>query len=248
MRAIYFIWLRPVRKFLRERVRIGSSLIQPLLFLVSLGYGLGAVYRDAGRGSAVDFVTPGILAMTVMSSSTSSGLELVLERRSGFLQELFVSPLPRLSIMAGRLLGSATVCALQAILVLAVFWIAGFRSFSITSVLAIMPVVMLVSFLYTSFGSIIAAFQKDPSNFEIIISTTIAPMFFLSGALFPLSGVPKFLMFLSRFDPLTYGVDMLRFILVGSGFLSFRLDCLVLCGVAGSLTILAAWLVSRMEL
>jgi ABC-2 type transport system permease protein len=248
VRAILELWLRSVRRFMRTRARILSSLLQPLLFLVSLGYGLNTVYRAAGRGSAITFVTPGILAMTIMFSATFSGMELIIERQNGFLKELFVSPVSRLAMVAARLLGGATVATIQAVLVLAVFWIAGFRTLSLGSLLATLPVIVLVALLYTVFGLFIAVLQKDIVNSETIVNTSLSPMFFLSGALFPLTGIPVLLWVLSRCDPLTYGVDLLRLTMTGQGYFPFWMDWLILWAALCVFVILASYFIERMDL
>ena len=134
MNAIYVLWLRELRRYIRSRTQIVASLGQPLLYLVALGFGLGPVFRKAGEGSYVQFVAPGVIAMTVLFSSIFSGAGLLWDRQFGFLKETLVAPVPRLQIMAGRTLGGATTAMLQGALVLVVCMIAGFRPQSLTAV------------------------------------------------------------------------------------------------------------------
>src|SRR5215813_76533 len=135
MNAIYILWLRELLRYTRSRVQIIASLGQPVLYLVALGFGMGAVYRQAGRGSYLQFVAPGVIAMTVLFSATFSGIALLWDRQFGFLKETLVAPVPRLAIMIGRTLGGATVAIMQGLLIFIICLIAGFRPQS----LAVIP-------------------------------------------------------------------------------------------------------------
>src|SRR5919107_5570379 len=133
MSVIYILWLRELRRYVRSRAQIAASLGQPLLYLVALGFGMGPVFQKAGRGNYVQFVAPGVIAMTVLFSSVFSGIGLLWDRQFGFLRETLVAPVPRIHIMLGRTLGAATVAVIQGLLVMAVCFIAGFRPTSFAS-------------------------------------------------------------------------------------------------------------------
>ena len=127
MRAIYILWLRQLKRYLRSRARIVSSLAQPLIYMLAMGYGLSPVFKQAGMGSYIQFVTPGLIGMTILFTSMFSGIELLMDRQFGFLKETLVAPVPRVWIILGRILGGATIAMIQGTMFLAVCFVAGFR-------------------------------------------------------------------------------------------------------------------------
>src|ERR1700733_13407833 len=197
MSAIYILWLREMKRYLRSRVQMVASLGQPLLYLLVLGFGLGPVFQRAGNGNYLQFVAPGVIGMTVLFSSIFSGLGLLFDRQFGFLKETLVAPVPRLQIMAGRTLGGATVAVMQGLLVSVVCVIAGFRPVHLLSMplaLVFFFVVLLVCFcalLLVCFFVGVAApapprHRKKNFFFPLFIKFfLVLPIFFLSGALFP---------------------------------------------------------------
>jgi ABC-2 type transport system permease protein len=213
------MWLREVKRFIRSKSRIVGALGQPLLFLVALGYGLGPVFQKAGQGNYLEFIAPGIIAMSIIFTSIFNGMQVIWDRQFGFLKETMVAPVPRLFIMLGRTLGGATVATLQGMLVLMFTIIAGFRPVSWDGIVPALVVMLLVAILFSAFGMTVASKLKDMQGFQLIMNLLVMPLFFLSGALFPLKGVPYVLYWLARVDPLSYGVDAMRQLLVGvSGF------------------------------
>src|SRR5689334_17679524 len=210
MSAIYILWLRELRRYTRSRVQIIASLGQPLLYLIALGFGLGAVFRQAGRGSYIQFVAPGVIAMTVLFSATFSGIALLWDRQFGFLKETLVAPVPRTYIMLGRTIGSATNALLQGMLVCIVCLIAGFRPTNLALVPAGLAFLALIAVVFAGLGTMVGSMIKDMQGFQMVMNFLVMPLFFLSGSLYPLDHLPAAMKVITRLDPLAYGVDGLR--------------------------------------
>src|SRR5580693_1630274 len=190
MSAIYILWLREMKRYLRSRVQMVASLGQPILYLVVLGFGLGPVFQRAGNGNYLQFVAPGVIGMTVLFSSIFSGLGLLWDRQFGFLKETLVAPVPRLQIMIGRTLGGATVAVLQGLLVTVVCVIAGFRPVHLAMVPFALVFMVLIAAVFAALGVAIGSSLQDMQGFQLIMNFLVMPIFFLSGALFPLAGLP----------------------------------------------------------
>jgi ABC-2 type transport system permease protein len=248
MSAIYILWLREVKKYLRSRVQIVASLGQPLLYLLVLGFGLGPVFQKAGRGSYLQFMAPGIVGMSVLFTSVFSGIALLWDRQFGFLKETLVAPVPRIRIMIGRTLGGATVAILQGILIMIVCLIAGFRPVSLLAIPLGFVFMAMIAVLFAALGTTIGSSLQDMQGFQLIMNFLVLPIFFLSGALFPLNNLPKALAFVTSLDPLSYGVDGLRVVLLGTGHFGWFIDAVVLAGVAIVLLCFGAWRFSKIEI
>jgi ABC-2 type transport system permease protein len=247
MSVIYILWLRQLKRYARSKPRILASLGQPMLFLIALGFGFGPIYEQAGQGSYLQFLAPGVIAMTVLFSGIFSGIELIWDRQFGFLKETLVAPVPRFQIMLGRTLGGTTVAVLQGLIVFTLCFLAGFRP-EVGPVLPLTLVFMaMIGFVFTAMGTAIASVLTDFQAFPMVMNLLVMPMFFLSGALFPLTSVPRALVVVATLDPLAYGVDGLRASLVGIGHWNIALDL----GVLGLLSVLFLWagasLFSRIE-
>ena len=228
MNTIYILWLRQLKRYLRSKPRMIGSLAQPLLFLISLGYGFGAVYQKAGEGSYINFLAPGIIGMSIIFTSIFSGMEIIWDRQFGFLKETLVAPVSRLNIMIGRTLGGATVASVQGLIVFFVSLVVGFKPHNWYFLLPAILVMFLIALLFTSLGILIASRLNDMQGFQLIINFLVMPLFFLSGALFPLADAPKAIETIARFDPLSYGIDALRSLLIDSHHFGLGLDILVL--------------------
>src|SRR5512134_297050 len=161
MSAIYILWLRELKRYTRSRAQIIASLGQPLLYLLVLGFGLGPVFAQAGRGSYLQFVAPGVVGMGILFTSIFSGIGLLWDRQFGFLKETLVAPVPRLSIMIGRTLGGATIAMIQGILVLAVCMIAGFRPQGLTAVPLALLFMALTAIVFAGLGTVIGSSLRD---------------------------------------------------------------------------------------
>ncbi len=228
MMVIYVLWIRQIKRYLRSRSRIIGSLGQPLLFLLSLGYGFGQVYAKAGQGNYLEFLAPGIIGMSIIFTSIFSGMEVIWDRQFGFLKETLVAPVSRIKIMIGRTLGGATVATIQGVIVFAIAVIAGFRPVNWALVPASILVMALVALLFTSLGTAIASFLTDMQGFQLIVNFLVMPLFFLSGALFPLQGLPTALAIVAKADPLSYGIDAFRALLINQTHYGLGVDILVL--------------------
>jgi ABC-2 type transport system permease protein len=247
MTVIYAMWLRELKRYVRSRAQIVASLGQPLLYLVVLGFGLGPVFQRAGQGSYVQFVTPGIIAMAVLFSSIFSGMGLLWDRQFGFLKETLVAPVPRIQVILGRTLGAATVAVLQGLLVGVVALIAGFRFGDIRTVPLALLFMLLIACVFASLGTAIGSVLENIQGFQLIMNFLVMPIFFLSGALYPLGNLPKVLSAITRVDPLAYGVDALRATLIGLSHFGLTVDGSVLIVVAMVLLCVGVYFFSRIE-
>ena len=248
VRAIYVMWLREVKRFTRSRSRIVGSLTQPLLFLVALGYGLGPIFRRAGQGDYFAFIVPGVISMSILFVSLFNGMQIIWDRQFGFLKETLVAPVSRLAIMGGRALGGATVAMMQGTLVLGITMLAGFRPVSLTGMVLGLLVMFLTALLFSGLGLVVASRLRDMQGFQLLINFLGMPVFFLSGALFPIAHRSEGLGLIARFDPLSYSVDALRIFLLGRGVFGLALDFTVLGGVTVAIFMLGAHFFSRMEI
>jgi ABC-2 type transport system permease protein len=211
LKGAYTIWYRDVLRFSRDRVRIIASLGQPLLYLFVFGSGL-APAMSAATGGALDFrqfMFPGILAMAVLFTAIFSAVSIVWDREFGFLKEVMVAPVSRAAVALGKVAGGATVAMFQGVIVLLLAPIVGVK-LGANQVVELIGLMLLTATVMTAFGILIAARQRTMEGFQMMMQFLLMPMFFLSGAFFPLRGVPLWMSWLSRIDPVTYGVDALR--------------------------------------
>jgi len=248
MGAIYILWLRQVKRYWRSKARIVGALGQPLLFLIALGFGFGPVFQKAGGGDYLQFLAPGVIAMSILFTSMFNGIEVIWDRQFGFLKETLVAPISRIKIMVGRTLGGATVATIQGVIVFLITLAIGFRPVNFVYIPIAFVFMFLISFLFTSLGTAIASKLKDMHGFQLIMNFLIMPVFFLSGALFPLEGLPKVIHIFTLLNPLTYGVEALRYTLSGILSLNIFLDFIVVGGVAVIIGLIGAYLFSRIEL
>lgn len=247
MKAIYVLWLRQLKRYFRSRSRIIGSLGQPLLFLLALGYGFGPIYQKAGGGNYIDFLAPGVIAMGILFTSIFAGIEVIWDKQFGFLKETLVAPVSRFSIMLGRTLGGATVAVVQGLLVFLLSLLIGFRPVSLPALIMALVVMFLIAMVFTAIGTAIASVLGDMQGFQLIMNFLVMPIFFLSGALFPLAGLPPAIQTVARFNPLSYGVDGLRAALLQISHFGILPDILVLTLVATLAVAIGSWLFSRIE-
>jgi len=245
--VIYMLWLRQIKRYFRSRARIVGSLGQPLLFLISLGFGFGPIFQRAGQGNYIQFLAPGVIAMTVLFSGTFNGIELIWDRQFGFLKETLVAPVPRVTIMIGRTLGGATTSVMQGLIVAAACIIVGFRPGSVTGLAGGLVFMVLIAVMFTALGTAIASVLSDFQGFQMIMNFLVMPIFFLSGALFPLMGLPRGLDFVARIDPLSYGVDGLRGSMTGMSHFGLPTDFAVLSVLTVALLLVGSRLFSKIQ-
>jgi ABC-2 type transport system permease protein len=247
MGTIYILWLRQLKRYMRSHSRIVGSLGQPLLFLIALGYGFGPIFQKAGQGNYLEFLAPGVIAMTILFTSIFSGIEIIWDRQFGFLKETLVAPASRLDIMIGRTLGGATVATIQGIIVLLISIVAGFRPTNYVLLPVAILIMALIALLFTALGTAIASLLEDMQGFQMIMNFLVMPLFFLSGALFPLQGLPELIILFSSLNPLAYGVDGLRGAFVGQIYFGFGIDFVVLAGVSALFLVIGSYLFSKIQ-
>jgi ABC-2 type transport system permease protein len=210
LRAIKVVWRRELIRFSRDRLRIVTSLMQPFLFLFVLGTGLSQLVSASTHGiSFRTFIYPGVLCMAVMFTAMFSAASIVWDREFGFLREMMVAPVRRSSIVLGKCFGGATVAAFQGVIVLAIAGLVGIP-YAPGLLLEIFVLQLLLAFAITAFGMMAAARITQMQSFMAVMQMAIMPMYFLSGAMFPVSHLPQWLAILNRLDPLTYAVDPMR--------------------------------------
>jgi len=244
--TIYILWLRQIKRYFQSRSRMIGSLGQPILFLVALGFGFGSVYSKAGGGNYIDFLAPGIIAMGILFTAIFSGIEIIWDRQFGFLKETLVAPVSRISIMIGRTLGGATVALFQGVLVLIISLFIGFHP-----ILAGIPGAILfmlgIALVFTALGTGIASVLEDMQGFQLIMNFVVMPVFFLSGALFPLDTAPEALKVVAYLNPLAYGIDGLRGTLSNAAQFGLWTDTIVLSCIIIVFISVGAWLFSKIE-
>jgi ABC-2 type transport system permease protein len=245
--VVYMLWLRQIKRYVRSRSRIVGSLGQPLLFLVALGFGFGPVFQRAGQGNYIQFLAPGVIAMTVLFSGIFNGIELIWDRQFGFLKETLVAPVPRVTIMIGRTLGGATTSLLQGLIVATACLVVGFRPSGGMAVAGGLAFMVLIAVMFTALGTAIASMLSDFQGFQMIMNFLVMPIFFLSGALFPLTGLPRALDLVARIDPLSYGVDGLRSSMTGVSHFGLATDFAVLLVLTVALLVVGSRLFSRIQ-
>jgi ABC-2 type transport system permease protein len=226
--AVYTLWLREVKRFQRNKGRLIGSMALPALFLVVLGSGFGGVFRYGSDVSYAQFVGPGVVAMALLFSSMFGGLNVLWDKQFGFLKEILVAPVSRISIMAGKTLGTVSTSMVKGLVFLAALFGAGLVRCELYGVVLVLLFMFLISASFVSLGIAFAARMSNPEGFQLVMNFIIMPLFFLSGALFPLEGLPDWLMLLTRLNPLTYGVDGMRFALGGPYLFSPVLNLAVL--------------------
>jgi ABC-2 type transport system permease protein len=230
LKGLLGLWYRELLVFWREKSRIVSSLFSPILWLVVFGSGMGTVSHVGGVNYQT-FLFPGILCMSVLFSSIFFGLYIVWDKRIDFFKEVLVAPLSRITIFTGKMLGGTTDSLIQGAILLSLGLFFGIH-FSVFSVLAAMLILFLLSSALVSLGLMIGALMDSLEGFNLFVSFLIFPMFFFSGALFPLENLPGWLKFFTFIDPVTYAVDAMRGILLKLNRFPLGLDFLVLAGFA----------------
>jgi len=253
-RGLYTLWLREVKRFLRDRVRLLAMFIQPLLWLVIFGAGFGIRFSIPNL-SYQQVIFPGIVGQTLLFTSMFMGISVLWDKEFGFMKEILVSPISRFSIFLGKVAGDATSGFIQGIIVFAVGAALGIRIDPVTFIYAL-PVMVLITIGLVSIGLTVASFISTLEGFGSIQTFINLPLFFLSGALFPLKGpgisLPNWLTIVSAWNPLTYGVDALRTLMLGNAWTPLRIQPLwtdigLVALFDGIMIILGTWAFSRMK-
>jgi len=227
--AIYILWLRQMKRFLRTKSRVVTTIVQPLFFLFILGFGLNIAVFPGMQGSYITFLAPGIIAMAILFSSMFTGVSVLWDRQSGFLQEVLVAPVSRLSIVIGRTFGGATVALIQGFIIMIIAIALGVQVAGVLGFLLTILIMVLLSFTAVGFGLILASKMRDFEGFQSIMSLIIMPLMFLSSSFYPINeSLPDWLRILSFCNPLFYMVDGIRGSFTG---LNSVLDPLVDLGI-----------------
>jgi ABC-2 type transport system permease protein len=209
--VIYTIWLREFKIFLREKTRVVAGAGQPIIYLAILGNGLSSGTR-LNATSHIDYIKymyPGVIGMSILFTSVFSALSIIWDREFGFLKEVLVAPVPRWGVAVGKSLGGATVAMIQSVILIVIAPILGI-SLSITMVLELLVLAFLMSFAVTSLGVVIASRMQSMQSFQMVMNFMVMPLYFLSGAMFPMASAPAWMKALMTIDPIGYGVDAIR--------------------------------------
>ena len=209
LRAAQVVWKREILRFRRNRIRIITSLAQPILFLFVLGTGLGTVIKTTGHFDFTTFMFPGVIAMTILFTAIFSAVSIVWDREFGFLREMLVAPVRRGAIMIGKCAGGATVATLQGLIMLVLAGLVHVP-YSPVMLIELIGMMILTATMLTAFGLFLAARIQEIESFQVVMQLFVLPVFFLSAAVFPIAKLPTWLGTLTRFDPLAYAVDPMR--------------------------------------
>jgi len=247
MDVVYTIWLRSMKRYLRSKSRIFGSLGMPLFFLLIIGFGLNSIVNVGGAGTGyVGFIIPGIVAMSVLFTSMFSGIQIIWDKQFGFLKETLVAPVSRIEIMLGQTLGGATTSVIQGLLTLVIGVLVGSGlTFNTAGFLISVLFMTLVGISFTALGIAIASRMEDMHGFQLIMNFVIFPIFGLSGALFPLSSLPPWARVLTYIDPLTYGVQGIRYGLTGTSEINPMLCLILLSGFTAVTIFLGQYLFNK---
>lgn len=244
--AVTVMWRRQIKQFFRNKQRLLTMMVQPLLFLVAFGFGIGGMYEQTQGQSYIQALIPGIVAMTILMSSTMNGMSLIWDKQFGFLKETLVAPVSRTSLLFGRCLGGATTSLIQGLIVLLFGTIMGYQ---INWVL--MPtaaaIMFLIALLFNLLGTNIAAKFDDIHSFPTVMNFLIMPMFFLSGALFPVKNFPETIQAAIKINPFTYCLDLLKYGLNGASEINPLFDFMVILSLIILLGLIGTDLFNKLE-
>ncbi|ADP77298.1 daunorubicin resistance ABC transporter, inner membrane subunit B [Methanothermus fervidus DSM 2088] len=238
--GIYVVWLREVKRFLRYKSRILTSIVTPLLWLIIFGTGLGMSVKFTNiPGGYRTFIFPGIIAQTILFTSVFSGVSVVIDRQYGFLKEILVSPISRPSIILGKAFGISTASVIQTVILLALSFLVNIE-ITLTSFVISVILSFIISMGFGGLGLMIAAITESTEGFNLVMSFIVLPIFLLSGALFPITGLPTWLQRAVYANPLTYGVDALRFIILHRSVFPFWINLCIISLFSISMILIAS--------
>jgi len=244
MDIIYTLWLRSMKRYLRSKSRIVGSLGMPVFFLLALGFGLNEVVQIPGSTGEnyLQFLVPGIIAMSVLFTSVFSGIMIIWDKQFGFLKETLVAPVSRFEIMLGQTAGGATTAVIQGAFILVLSLFIGIRIPSLIGFLIAFLFMTLIGICFAAFGIAIASKMEDMHGFQLIMNFVIFPIFGLSGALFPINSLPEWIVPLTLLDPLTYGVEGIRYGLLGTSAIHPMVCLLALAASTMVMIVIGAFL------
>jgi len=245
--GIYTIWLREAKRYVRYKSRIVTAIFTPLLWLLVFGMGLGSSIKlGIGSGGYQSFIYPGIIAQTILFTCVMAGIGIIIDKQYGFLKEVMVAPLSRSSIILGKAIGISTGAIIQAIILLLLSFIVGVQMTPGIFIIAILTSIIIAIGL-SGLGLFVASFMDSMEGFNLVMSFVIMPLFLLSGALFPVTSLPEWLNFIVYLDPLTYGVDALRYIILGKSVLPIEISLIVTLSFTVAMIFLSAFVFTKKE-
>jgi ABC-2 type transport system permease protein len=236
-----------MKRFKRNRSRLIGSMAMPIVFLLILGTGFSGFFQYRSGVSYIEFIGPGIIGMQLLFSSMFGGLSVLWDKQFGFLKEILVAPVSRIAIMAGTTMGTVTTSVAKGLVLLIALIVADLVKVDPLGLALTLVFMFLISAAFVSLGIAFASRMTDPHGFTLVMNFLIMPVFFLSGALFPLEDLPRWLTVLTRLNPLTYGVDGMRFALGGLSHFPLTLDLAALIGFWACATVAGAFLFRRMS-
>ncbi|MEM0353856.1 MAG: ABC transporter permease [Archaeoglobaceae archaeon] len=246
MNSVLVLWLRDLKRYTRARSRFFGSIAMPFFFLAFFSLGFRRASFPSLEIEYLDFLAPGIVSMVLIFSGTLSGVSIVWDRQFGFLREIMVAPVSRTAIALGRTLGGATIATLQALILLASSHFFGFR-ISLDSLLIALLAIFLLSLICTVTGIAISSVIGDIHGFQLVINFFVFPIFFLSGAIFPIAELPEIIATLAKLSPFTYGVDAVRWAMTSFAAFNPVLDFTIVLSYFIAVLFLSAFLFSRTE-
>lgn len=248
MEIIYTIWLRSMIRYLRSKSRIIGSVAMPLFLLLFLGFGLNSIVNIQSLGQSYStFLMPGMIAMSVLFTSVFAGIQIIWDKQFGFLKETLVAPVTRLEIMLGQTAGGATTAVFQGIILMVLAVLLGLKVAGLTGFLIAFAFMVVIGIAFTAFGIAIASRMEDMTGFQLIMNFLIFPLFGLSGALFPLTSLPGWFSSITLLDPLTYGVEGIRYGLTGTSQIAPALCGAVIAGFAVAMVLIGAYLFRKVS-
>lgn len=248
MDIVYTIWLRSVKRYLRSKSRIVGSLGMPLFLMLVLGFGLNSVVQIPGMEEGyMDFIIPGIVAMSVLFTSVFSGIQIIWDKQFGFLKATLVAPVSRLEIMIGQTLGGATAAVIQGLILMVLALFIGLHPVGIAGFLIAVGFMALIGVTFTALGIAIASRMEDMHGFQLIMNFIVFLIFGLSGALFPIDGLPDYIRPLTLADPLTYGVEGIRYGLSGTAQIHPLTSFIVMIVCAALMIVVGAYLFRKIR-
>ena len=243
----FTIWLREMTRFWRSKSRVVGGLAMPFFWLAIMGAGFNNIVVGVDGSDYITFLLPGIIGMTLLFSSMFSGLSILADKQFGFMKEILVAPISRLSIMLGKTLGGSTASMINGVLMLILAILIGIHVASFTGILFSLVFMLLISMSFVSLGIAIASRMTDMSGFQLIMNFLIMPMFFLSGALFPIDKTPVWMQSIAYLDPLFYGVDGLRGSLIGVSAFPILIDFIILSAFCVAMIFIGTYLFKKSE-
>jgi ABC-2 type transport system permease protein len=249
LKAIYILWLREMKTFYRAKSRIVGTVVTPLFLLAFLGSGFAGAVLPGIPSSVgyLEYLTPGIIGMTMIFTSMFTGLSVLWDRRYGFLKEIMVTPVSRMTIVLGRITGGLTTSMFEGLSILALSLLLGFKVSGIGDLILTLVFMVLISVSFIGLGLAIASLLKDEQGFGLIMNFIISPLLFLSGIFYPIENLPLALRVVSYLNPLTYGVDGLRGALISVSFLPWIINLVLLTGFCVGIVLLGTFLFERNE-